>query len=120
MATSSVELLMRKCNVPEELIKQMRTSMESLSLDAVLGGWGNAPVITGLSASEGELLVIRMLQRLASRFGMGFDASDFPELVGMPDLDELLDKVSNAQVACLLRAECHRLLPNPDRHYERG
>lgn len=119
MSTLSAELIMRKCNVPDELIQQMGASMESLFPGEVLGSWGKAPAITGLSGAESELLVIRMLQRLATQFGVGFETADFPELVGKPDIDELLDRVSNAQVAGLLRAQCERLLPNSDKFHER-
>ena len=70
---------------------------------------GATPVIAGLNAAESELLLIRMLERLAERLEAKLDEHDVPELVGLPSVDELLAKISNPQVAVMLRDTCARL-----------
>jgi hypothetical protein len=119
MDTLSAELIMRKHKVHENIIAQMVASEAALPPDGMLNDWGPAPAIAGLTAAESELLVIRMLERLASQFGVVFDDEDLPELAGLPRADELLSKVSNRHIADLLRAQCS-LLKQPDqRRHER-
>ena len=68
-----------------------------------------APPIRGLTKAECELLMIRMLQELFSRQGIRLDDDEFAELDGLPQLDELIEKISSKQSAQLLRNEVDRL-----------
>jgi hypothetical protein len=53
--------------------------------------------------------MIRMLQELVAQQGIRPDDDEFEELAGLPQLDELIDKISSEQSAQLLRNEVDRL-----------
>jgi hypothetical protein len=59
-----------------------------------------------------------MLERVSAKFGASL-SNDIPELYGLPDVDDLLGKISNQQVAELLKRECDRLKPPDERCRER-
>ena len=108
MDISITEPLMRQYGVSEDSIAKLREAAANAPAGGLLS-WGATPVIAGLNAAESELLLIRMLERLAERLEAKLDEHDVPELVGMPGVDELLAKISNPQVAVMLRDTCARL-----------
>lgn len=108
MDISATEPLMRQQGVSEDFIAKLREAAAKIPAGGLLR-WGATPVISGLNAAESELLLIRMLERLAERLEAKLDDHDVPELMGMPSIDELLAKISNPQVAGILRNACTRL-----------
>lgn len=108
MDISATEPLMRQQGVSEDFIVKLREAAAKVPAGGVLS-WGATPVIAGLNGTESEQLLIRMLERLAERLDAKLDDHDVPEFVGMPSVDELLAKISNPQVAGILRNTCARL-----------
>lgn len=80
---------------------------------------GLASTLRGLTAAESDLLMVRMLQELSSRYDIYFDDIEIPGLAGLPQLDELLDKVSSQDAARLLRDEVGRLRSKEAGSYQR-
>jgi hypothetical protein len=108
MDISAAVPIMRQQGVSEDFIAEIREAAAKIPAGGMLS-WGATPVIAGLNAAESELLLIRMLERLAERFDAKLSDHDVPELVGLPSVDELLGKVSNPQAAVILRDAYARL-----------
>ena len=88
----------------EELIEKARRSAESLPEDVSVG---KLPPVAGLNAAETDMLFIRLLEQVAIRLGIELDCLD-----GVPTTGELLGKVTNQEVARLLREEFLRSSPS--------
>jgi hypothetical protein len=82
MDISATEPLMRQQGISEDFIVKLREAASKVPARGLLS-WGATPVIAGLNAAESELLLIRMLERLAERLEAKLDAQDVPEIVGM-------------------------------------
>lgn len=119
MDIASLQDLMQQRGVSRSVINKISASTKALPSQGILDSWSAAPTIAGLSPAESELLLVRLLERVAAAFGAALGDDDVPELVGLPDMDYLLNKVSNRQVASLLRQKCARLTPNDERCHER-
>ncbi|MYN18919.1 hypothetical protein GTP81_19400 [Rugamonas sp. FT107W] len=97
MDTSSIGQL-------EEFLERARRSAELLP-DDVSGS--KLPPIAGLTAVETDMLFIRLLEQVAIRLGIELDCLD-----GVATSGELLGKVTNQEVASLLRDEFLKSTPN--------
>jgi hypothetical protein len=64
--------------------------------------------------------MVRMLQELSLRYDIYFDDTEIPGLAGLPQLDELLDKIISQHAARLLRDEVSRLRSKEVGSYQRG
>ncbi|MYM36289.1 hypothetical protein GTP38_18310 [Duganella sp. FT94W] len=119
MDIASLEDLMQQRGISRGVIKKMSASTMALPPQGILDSWSAAPAIAGLTPAESELLLIRMLERVAAAFGASLGEADVPELSRLPDIDYLLNKISSEKVARLLRQECARLTPTNERCHER-
>ena len=104
-----LKFLIEKCRVPKTLVQKWITWNFARKLAGLDKRRAAAPAIRGLTETECELLLIRMLQELCCRQGIRLDDDELPELAGLPQVDELLDKVTNQQAAQLLRNEVNRI-----------
>lgn len=104
-----LKFLLEKCRVPKTLVQKWITWNFARKLAAIDKRIASAPLIRGLTEAECGLLSIRMLQELCCRQGIRLDDDELPELAGLPQVDELLDKITNQQAAQLLRNEVDRI-----------
>ncbi|WP_332852425.1 hypothetical protein [Duganella sp. S19_KUP01_CR8] len=85
----------------KELMAKVRESEASLPSAPVVG---ELPPLAGLSAFETEMMFVRLLEQVGMRLDVELDCLD-----GVPTRDELLSKITNAEVASMLREEFRRL-----------
>lgn len=94
----------------KELMAKIKESEASLSPSPA---FSELPLIPGLSAFETDMMFIRLLEQVAWRLGIEFDC-----LGGVAARDELLSKITNDEVASMLREEFRRLGANDRRLQE--
>ena len=104
-----LKFLIEKCRVPKTLVQKWITWNFARKLAAVDKRMALTPPIRGLTEAECGLLSIRMLQELCCRQGIRLGDDELPELAGLPQGDELIDKISSEQAAQLLRNEVDRI-----------
>ena len=101
--------IVRKCGIPGMLSVKWGGWRPAMRSHGMRNRMDSASALRGLTPAESDLLMVRMLQELSSRYDIYFDDTEIPGLAGLPQLDELLDKVISQDAARLLRDEVSRL-----------
>lgn len=91
MDISHMEPRLLQCGLTQEQVNELKAAAAKLPPGIEDGTLINIPRIPGLTQQQSELLVSRLLDRLAIELGLPIDDPDLYDELGFPSLEELIE-----------------------------